>query len=252
MRKILFTVFAVLFMVGCESKIDLEEAISIAQSNANVSESAVVESSSYADDKYTIIFTDNGYRYTYVVDDDGEIESFTSEAYDGSATTVSDTTTDSTSDTTTATTDTTQSTTTSGTGTITDYVSQDILDTFGIDTTLIENYSVREEADDGTLYRIVYFTINSEKYEFKMTTDGVLAKYEYESANGIDGDYITVDDAKTIAATYMGTTSDQVTWYDIDQDDDYQYELEGLFGDELVEFEIYYNGTIGKVDYEYR
>lgn len=243
---------ALLALCGCsDSELTMDKALEKVKQDANVTEVTMVEQS-YNDERYHFVFEDETSRYDYVIEADGDFVSKNITALNNGSTTSSQPegtpiprpqpkddasmnngSTTSSSD--------------------LSMIPQDLLDKFNIDASGATNIRVREEFDDGHTYTDIDFSTDSARYEFVM--DGqTLVEYDCDiPRSNLSGETIDMDGAINIALDFLGLTMNDVTLYDQEYDrEDRQYEFEGTFANESIDFTIYENGVIHSIDYNDR
>ena len=243
---------ALLMIVGCSDQtLSMEDALKKVKEDAGVNEVNMVEQS-YTDDQYHFVFEDGTNRYDYTIEEDGEFVSKNIQAIQAPVD------------------DQTQpeatpiprpqpgGNTNNDQGSTSETVDlsmipTDLLTKLNVDTTTAKNIRQHDKRDDGKTYTEIEFSTDFARYEFVMDGD-LLVEYECDLNRGnLNGETIDADGAIQVALDFLGISVDDVTLYDQEYDrDDYQYELEGVFADESMDFTIYENGVIHSIDYNHR
>ena len=253
MKKLRFILpAALLTIVGCSDQtLSMEDALEKVKEDAGVTEVSMVEQS-YTDDQYHFVFEDDTNRYDYTIEEDGEFVSKNIQAIETQADLTAQP----------------EATpiprpqpggnTNDDNGSISDTVDlsmipADLLTKLNVDTTTAKNIRQHDKRDDGKTYTEIEFSTDFARYEFVMDGD-LLVEYECDLNRGnLNGETIDADGAIQVALDFLGISVDDVTLYDQEYDrDDYQYELEGVFADESMDFTIYENGVIHSIDYNHR
>ena len=253
MKKLFVLLPAALLAIGgcSDSELTMDGALEKVKKDAGVNDVTMIEQS-YNDDRYHFVFEDQTNHYDYVIESDGDFVSKNIAAVDTGSTTPNQPAgtpiprpqprDDSGSN-------------NGSTATTNDLsmIPTDLLNRLNVDTSTATNIRVRDERDDGKTYTDIDFSTDSARYEFVMDGEQ-LVEYDCDiHRDKLSGETIDIDGAINIAMDFLGLTMDDVTIYEKEYDrEDHQYEFEGSFANESIDFTIYENGVIHSIDYNHR